>query len=241
MASVSEKTFGQKYTKAQEIVEYLKVLTGYAPDNPELTPTALETFLVDVDKANGKVASVHDLLQASRSERLELYYGDDGLMERCCKLRDYVSTISPNGRESRVYVSLQKSIQRMRNYKAPRKVPVQPAVPDVEKERRISTSEKSFGSVLGVAKDILQRLANIDNYSPTNALFSIQGVTSFIESVDAKNSEVASRLADYTDAVAVRYDIYEELQLKLNQVKDVVSSLYGKKSSEYKGLLQIRF
>ena len=73
MPSVSEKSFGQRYTKAVGLAEYLKLFPTYAPDNAEIEVAAVDTFLGTVQTANESVSTKLAELMNEREGRLILY------------------------------------------------------------------------------------------------------------------------------------------------------------------------
>ena len=83
MASMSEKSFGQRYTKGRELVEYLKLLPTYSPSNTALETGALNTLLDDILTANSDVASKNSSLQTERDARLTMYTSQSGLINKC--------------------------------------------------------------------------------------------------------------------------------------------------------------
>jgi len=95
MPSVSEKSFGQRYTKASQLTEYLNLLTTYAPPTPDLSSTELKTFLVSVDAANTDASAKLSALQTEREQRYNLFKAPDGLITKCAQVRDYIAAIHP--------------------------------------------------------------------------------------------------------------------------------------------------
>ena len=103
MPSTSERTFGQRYTKGRELVEYLETLPAYTPGNPDLEPPNLTAFLDSIDIANNDVASKLFVLSTERETRYNLYKGENGLIKRCSQIRDYVASIHADGKKSLDY------------------------------------------------------------------------------------------------------------------------------------------
>jgi hypothetical protein len=90
MPSTSEYTFGQRYTKARQLVEYLEEIGSYAPGNTNLEASNLSTFLDDVDAANTEVASKLSGLQTEREDWFNMFKAQDDLLARCAQIRDYI-------------------------------------------------------------------------------------------------------------------------------------------------------
>jgi len=240
MSSYSERTFGQKYTKASAILEHLKAISGYQPTNPTIAITAFETFLGEVQDANDLVASEYGLLQSARADRLKLYYDDDGLLARARLIRDYLPSASLEGKKFSSYVEIRRIVQRMANNRPSKRVP-QTVVPDDEKDKTISTSERSFGSLVRAGRDILKIITNVANYAPVNTNLIINNFELLLEKIDTQNDEVASLYSNHKEAIAKRFKIYKELDFRVMQIKLALATQYGKKSFEYREVINIGY
>jgi len=231
MASTSEKSFAQRYTKARELVEYLEELPGYSPGVTELESSDLKSFLDDVDNANTNVASKLSALQSERDERFNLYKGTDGLIKRASQIRDYLASILPQGKKAKDYEKAQKIVQRMRGQRLTKKPPLNK---DGSIPKTISTIEVSFGSILGVGKDLLEVIKTVPGYSPSNPNLTVANYTTYLASIDSKNSLVAEKYEQYDDAVEARLDKYAELKDRVTKIKLAIAAQYGKDSNQYK-------
>ena len=235
MPSTSERTFGQRYTKARELVEYIKSVPGYAPGNPDLEAGALNTFLDTVDSANNLAADLLSGLQTARDARLELFKGSEGLIKRCSQIRDYISSIEPKGKKSVEYKKAQKVVMRMRGIRLSAK-PVAPTTGGTA-PKTLSTSEVSFGSMLSGGKEVLQVIKSVTGYAPSNTNITIANFTAFVAQLDSKNTEVAEKVTNWDNAVEARSDLYKTLQEKVSKIKMALAGQFGRQSNEYKDSL----
>ena len=235
MASNSETSFAQRYTKARSLVEYLEEIASFSPDSPELESANLALLLDDIDNANSDVASKLSTLQTVRDERNELFNGTTGLIKRSSRIRDYLASVVPQGKKSRDYQKAQKMLQRMRGQRLTKK----PAMnADGSVPKTISTIEVSFGSLLGVGKELLEVMKTASGYAPSSADLTVADFTTFLESIDTKNSSVAEKYEQYDDSVEARFDLYKELQDRVTRIKLAVAAQYGKDSNEYKDVVK---
>lgn len=232
MPSVSERTFGQRYTLARGLVEYLETLPTYSPGNPNLEPANLATFLDSVDAANVDVASKLSVLSTERETRYNLYKADNGLIKRCSQIRDYVASIHPDGKKSLDYKKIQRAVQNMRGIRISKKPPAGSPT------KTASTSEVSFGSMLKVGKDVLEVIKLVPGYLPSNTNLTVVDFTTFVASVDTQNSLVAEKLEEYDNSVEIRLNLYDELDDRVRKVKLALAAQYGKESNEYKDSLK---
>jgi hypothetical protein len=232
MPSISEKSFGQRYTKGRELVEYLRTLPSYSPGNPDLEPPALATLLNDVDAANNDAASKLSVLSTEREARYNLYKAENGLIKRCSQIRDYVASIHADGKKSLDYKKLQRAVQNLRGIRISKKPPAGSPV------KTSSTSEVSFGSMLKVGKDVLEVIKLVPAYAPSNSNLTVANFTTFISLVDSKNSLVAEKLESYDNSVEARLNLYNELDYRVTKLKLALAAQFGKTSNEYKDSLR---
>ena len=236
MPSTSERTFGQRYTKARDLVEYLKLVPTYAPSNPDLAVAAFDTFVGTVDTANNAVASQTSALQTARDARLVLFKGPEGLIKRCAQIRDYISSIETKGKKSVEYKKVQKVVMRMRGIRLSKKKVT--AAAGAEEPKTLSTSEVSFGSMLNAGKEVLQVINGLAAYAPSNTNITSVNFSAFVTQLDNKNSEIASKLSDWDNAIETRADLYDTLKDRVSKIKAALAGQYGRQSNEYKDSLK---
>jgi len=227
----SETTFGQRYTKARALVEYLNTLTTYSPGNPALTAPELTTLLDSVEAANSDVASKLFDLQTERDRRIDLFKNvQTGLLTKSAQIRDYVASVNPKGKNSTDYKKLQKMVQRMRGIRLSKK-PEPPAGGGGPKT--ISTSERSYGSMLAVGKEVLEVIKLVAGYAPSNTTLTVANFTTFLESIDTKNSLVAQKQEQWDNSLEARGTLYNTLADSVKKVKLALAAQYGKTSPEF--------
>jgi hypothetical protein len=235
MASISEKSFGQRYTKAGELAEYLNLLTTYTPPTPDLSSAELKTFLVTVDTANNDASAKLSALQTEREQRYNLFKAPDGLITRCAQIRDYIAAIHPQGKKALDYKKVQKAVMNLRGLRLSKKPPA--GDPGSNPKTR-STSEQSFGSMLKVGKDVLEVIKTVAGYTPANTNLTVANLTTYLASMDVKNSSVAAKQETYDDAVEARADLYAQLDKKVSSIKLAIASQFGKTSNEFKDVVK---
>ena len=232
MASISERSFGQRYTKGRELVEYLKLLPAYAPGNIALEAASIDTLLNNVLTTNSNVSSKLSSLQTERDARLTMYTSQTGLINKCGQVRDYIASIEAKGKKSVDYKKVQTAVKKMRGKRLTAKP--KSAEAGVAAPRTISTSEVSFGSVLSTGFDVLEVIKGNALYAPSNAELTVVNFTTFLNTIDAKNKLIAQRREEWDDAVENRISLYNDLQNRVTKVKLALASQYGKVSNEYK-------
>ncbi len=231
MASTSEKSFAQRYTKARQLVEYLTMQTTYAPGNTELEPGDLTDLLDSIETANTAVDAKLNTVQTERDQRVTLVKGDTGIVKRAMQIRDYIGVLLPKGKKEKDYDKAKKLVQKLRGTRLTKK----PPVPEGGTEPKTNSNyEVSFGSLLGTGRQLLEVIKAVPGYSPSNANLTVVNFTAFLDSIDAKNSVVAQKYEDYDDALEARLALYNTLAERLTKIKLALSSQYGKDSNVYK-------
>ena len=176
MARTPESSFGSKIAKAQQLLDYIKTLKDYSPPSDYLKPEALAKIIDKANEANKQVVSTNSLLAQARINRNEAYYGDKGLRFRCAMIRDFVG-ILPTGKTSSAYITIQKEVQKINNYKKSPKKEETASEAGQDAKRSISRAETSFGSVLQSLKNILEVIKNTPLYEPNNEHITIKRYT----------------------------------------------------------------
>ncbi|MBK7377704.1 MAG: hypothetical protein IPJ03_01650 [Ignavibacteriales bacterium] len=161
MPSNSERSFGQRYTKARQLQEYLLTIPTYTPGNPNLNVANFDTFLDGIQIANANVDSKLSVLQTERDLRIDLFKGTDGLINRTSQIKDCIGTTSTAGNKSLDYQKVQKVVKRMRVIRLTKK----PVVPPGGTVNTNSTSEQSYGSMLGAGREVLEVIKTIAGYA----------------------------------------------------------------------------
>ncbi len=97
---------------------------------------------------------------------------------RCSQIRDYIASLD-EGKKSNDFKKVQKIVQKIRgvNYVKKKK-----QVGGGNKN--ISSSERSFGAILGYCKEVLEIIKTIPAYTPGNINLSIASFSLFLSEVE---------------------------------------------------------
>lgn len=151
---------------------------------------------------------------------------------RCSQIRDYIASLD-EGKKSNDFKKVQKIVQKIRgvNYVKKKK-----QVGGGNKN--ISSSERSFGAILGYCKEVLEIIKTIPAYTPGNINLSIASFSLFLSEVELKKSEAAEKYFLLEDARTSRREKYNQLKERIQKVKSSLASQFGKNSSEYKDVVK---
>ena len=249
MASTSERTFGNRLEHGRALQVALEKITGYAPDNADLTPNKFKETLDGVEAANDLVASTSQILSDARTGRRLAYFGDvkqgvPGLATLAARVRDTVGSM-PGGKNSPSYKQIQRLTQKISNYRPPKKpVTTPPGGPDANK-KEVSQSEASYGSLVQAGRDLAAAAAKVPGYNPTAADLQPAALTAAMTALANHNKTVTTALVDVRNAIAERADRYEDektgLKSQFQQAKAAVAAQFGRRSPEYQSVSHIKY
>jgi hypothetical protein len=249
MASTSEQTFGNRLEHSRHLSKAVALIPAYAPDNSALSTASYATFLNSVEAANDLVAEKAQLLSDARDQRRLAFFGDTatgtgGLATLSGRVRDHVGSM-PGGKNSAHYKQIQRLTQKITNYHPPKKpVSGSPGATSTEK-KKVSQSERSYGSLVQFGRDLAAAAAKVPGYTPTAADIKPANLVLAMKALADKNDAVATALAEARDATDSRAAIYDHpetgLKSVFQQVKAAVASQFGRRSSEYGAVGGIRY
>lgn len=249
MPSTSENTFGNRLEHARTLYGSLKVIVGYAPDNPALAPLTFKTFLDTVQNANDLVATTGQTLSDARVARRTAYFGDaknnvPGLRTLAGRVRDAVGAM-PGGKKSPSYKQIQRLTQKISNYHQPTKPATSSPGTTATEKKKISQSEASYGSMIQAGRDLAAAASKVPGYNPAAVDLKPAGLTAAMDNLAAKNEAVATALVEARNAASVRLELYEAdhagLTSQFQQAKAAVASQFGRRSNEYKSVAGIKY
>jgi hypothetical protein len=239
----SERTFGQRYLKALELWNLVKDDAGYDPTGNDLiTKKAFEAFVGRVGEANTKVADLEPGYNAAQDLRLEMYYGPTGILKRAGLIREVLGGLK-GGKTSTAYVTVQKVVQEMINYRKPKKDVADGTEP---KEDR-STAQTSFGSVLLKGREVLGVIKHMaDAYVTGNPLVTVAAFGQLLDAAEAQDTIIGTARNQLNEAKRARLKLFEGeegLRERVAAMKSHVAGNVegGRKSTLYKEMVKVRY
>ena len=245
MASTSEDTFGRRLNSGYELAGIIENMPDYTPANSNLSFENFTILLDDIRQHNLDTATRQAGLSTQRETRRNLYFAKPaGLVPRSSRIRDYISSL-PGGKRSANFLNVQSEVQKMYNYQR-RTGSNDTETGETESgQRRISQSERSFGSMLETGQRIAGVLTNMGTgYAPTIDDLKLANRLPLMEDIGQKNVDVASALAGVKVMIAVRKRLYTEnngLRERITQIKAYIRARFGRNSPEYISVKHIRY
>lgn len=235
MKNFSERSFGQRLSKARQLLEVLKSIPDYKAHNDMLSIDAFSKLMEETEISNNHATQAKVQLSLKRELRKELYYGLNGLLAIAKRIRDYVASMSV-GKNSIHYKNIVAECQKMTGSKTSTIRAKTPFKGGEIPVRKISSSEKSFGSTLQSAKNILTQITLIESYEPSPDLVSKQKLLNAISSVETANMEVQQESVKVNELIALRALKYEGsggLHDCFQKIKLHLAAAFGKESNIY--------
>lgn len=230
MASTAENTFGARLRRAQDLLNYVQGFTGYAPPREQESIIPLTALINGIVTSNGNESTVEQQYKAAVDARQSAFKGTTTSVEKL--LAPIKGAVEAQfGKKSTESVSISAIIKNMRSTKLV-KPPVDPNSPT--KEKTISQSERSYGSMTQMFNDIISTLGQFDGYNPTNAAIKIDGLQTTATQLTTLNDTIAQKIQVLKTARSSRQSLYTDLKERVQRIKSYVKAQYGINSNEYK-------
>ena len=224
----SERTFGDILARAYRLYEAILQMLGFAPADADIMPPAFLTFLDSVDAKNNTVAATKQEWSMALKNRIELYFGIEGIKKRASYVIAYCRSRSDLKKEAELIYRICKKIQ---NYKKPK--------PEQDEKKRI-LGEQSYGDFVKLLGDLIEAVKQVPAYTPPNTLIKVVNLETFRTSLLAINKTIGEKYYEYSIKTKERLAMYVTLKDKMNRIKASVKSQYGLNSNEYNSIKGIR-
>ena len=227
MASTSEVTIGAKVSNAEKVLTYLQSFTDYTAPDPALTVDALQALVASTKEKNTTAAAALQGYSSAVETRVKLVKKDpDSVIKSLSPIGAAVR--SSYGKQAKEATDMSAMITKIRGIK-------------VKKEQKdpkaefVSQSQRSYGSITQNFSDLITTLTQFGSkYNPANPTIAIATLTTKLESVTAANIAVTSTYGKLTETRDDRSDLYKNLNVIVQRIKDAIKSQYGLNSTEYK-------
>lgn len=239
MKSTSEQSFGSRIEHAKGAVVMVEGFPNFQPSAEEIKPESLKALIGEIETLNKDVQQKNSALSLLRSQRVPLYYGEEGIIKRSTLIRDYLGSLT-DGTTSSQHIALKKICQKMRNYHPPKKETEVKADAAEPSPKTISKAETSFGALLLEGKNVVEIIKQHPDYQPVNPLIQRASMDQLIQKIETANEAVNKADTHLALARDHRSAVYETLAARIQQLKSGVASQYGKQSKEYQMIVKIK-
>jgi hypothetical protein len=229
MASTSEASFGARLGNAHKMADALLTFSNYSPPNNTERVADYKVLLTAAEASNSAVAMHTDAYNsASKARELAFRKSDISVMKLISPIR--LAVIAQFGKNSREEKSVSTIVTRIRNSK------VITYTDSQGKDKTMSQSEQSYGSLAQLFKDLISILTNFTAYNPSRNELKVANLTAFAASLEGISQAANVALIQITASRNARNAHYDDLHERTVRIKAYVSSEYGFNSAENKAI-----
>jgi len=240
---MTETTFGARLLHAQDLLASIQNLQNYSAPVAEQNSANFAAFLEVVKETNATQSGSKQLYQAAVKARDEAFNGKNSLRTMLPNIR--AAIFAQYGKNSQQYAATSSLINKIQFRKA--KNPALPSSPSTSGSTEtpsngsnsttsISTSQQSYGSLLGNFNALIETLTQMSDYAPVNPALTITNLRLFSQQLENLNNAAAVRLQSLQQQQDARTNLYTGLRVRTQQIKANIKSQFGQNSSEYKNV-----
>ena len=230
-----ETSFGARLRSLENAAEILSLWPDYNPSSPDIKLSALKAFIDTVITANNEESTAKAQYTAAAGERQKFYSAKGSSMTfLLSSIRGAVEELYGRGSaEAKASISI---IAKMRAAKLIT-LPKDPANPDAE--HTVSQSQLSFGSKAQYFADLVTTLGTFNNYTSARAETSLPALQQMVTNVRTANNTVAQSIGGLKLSKTSRNEIYLQMEVLGQRIKDNAKNTWTVKSSQYKTLVAL--
>lgn len=235
----SEKSFLDRYGRAQRLKEALEQMQGYQPSEDTLSAESFTLFLQNIGVINNEIGTLQEEYSTAVTERRQLFFSEEGLRRRASAVNEYCKSLSGIKTISPIIQRLVSKISNSRRPASPK------APPEGDTEKRRNSGEQSFAELTQFMGELISVLNKIsDAYKPNNPLLTIQSLESFLDMIKEKNRLVAEKEYAYSKKSKDRNILYEGesgLKERMKAIRAYIRADFGKESPEYLSVKELSY
>ncbi len=230
MVSSSENSYGAKLRKSQDLLTYISGFSKYEPPREQESVSAMEELIRSIISTNTSEGNQRENYKEAVDSRQAAFSKNTGSVEKLLSpIKGAIE--SQYGKKSTEASAVNATIKKMRATKLT-KAPTDPT--KEKQEKKISQSERSYGSMTQFFNDIVNTLTQFPEYNPSSDPLKIASLQETASKLTTLNDKVAQKVQQLTSTRTSRQDLYTELKDRVQRIKSYVKSQYGNNSQEYK-------
>lgn len=225
MKSTTEKSFGARIGKAENLVTALQGFNGYQPVKPELSASGLSTLILGIKSQNNQIAISKQNYSLAIEHRMQIFEkGSFSLHKILSPINATVKVIF--GKEAKESLDIAGIIAKIRgaNIKT-----LKDSVGSL-----VSQSHQSYHSKIQYFADLIANLSNLGAaYVPFRTEVSLVNLKALqLQAVQA-NTGVMETYTVFAQQNEVRISAYSTLSKTATLIKESIKAQYGFNSVEY--------
>jgi hypothetical protein len=234
MAS-SEQSFADRHARAQSMHDEIAGFTpAFAPQDPNLTPSAFQSYVNAVEAQNDAVSEAESVLSPLTDSRL---VAAAALKDKALRVKDFVGA---NVAWKKYLPAITKAADAVRGYVISKKATPPPAgttPAPAKKARQGSRSQQGYADLEKLFGKLIAQVAKITGYTaPANSGLTKAELDTQDGTFTNLNDEVSTAESNLSEAQRIRKDYYDGengLKEKMKCIKKAVRSQYGASSTQY--------
>lgn len=227
MSSQTEKSFGARLLRANNLLGYIGNFAGYTPPRAEEEVGKFGTLLQSIAAANATETGLRQNYNTAVTHRHDAFRVNAvSVFKLLAPIRAAVE--AQYGKESLEFEQIDSIVKHIRSSKL-----IHKEATETTPEITISKTEQSYGSSTQYFNNLINTLVQLPTYNPSNANVQVANLQAFATQLDGLNMQVATSYQALRSSKAARSDFYTDLSKRVLRIKAYVKSHYGVKSQEY--------
>jgi len=234
MSTTTEKGFGQRIRKAQDLLIYLNGFPVYNPPRTEESLSEITILINDISSLNDAEAlRMQDYRLAVDNRQGAFRDKPDSIEKLLTQISGVVTAqFGKTAKQTQLIVGV---IRNMRSTTL-----TKPKILEELETKSISQSEKSYGSLTKAFSGLIKMLTQLPGYNPSNGALVIGSLQQKLSDVRQLNDEVITKMKDLKSVKTARREKYEELHERIGRIKSYIKGHYGTSSPEYKAVMSLK-
>lgn len=238
MTVIPESGMNAKLRYAKDFLTILRTFQNYVPLRQEESEPALTDLVVRTEKCLNEYDTNDAAYTLAVKQRREKYTtAPDSLIKRLTLVSKTVQALY--GKKSLEAAQIMNLIRDIRSQSKPKiEATTDPAT---EKTRSISTSQRSYGSMLQSFKTLITTLSGLSEYTRVANGNSISDLQNLHQQLDTLNTQLTNSMQARESARHTRTELFAQVKDSFMRVKLAINAQYGLNSMEYKSIKAYRF
>lgn len=237
MRANSPKSFGAQLRKAQNLVIYIRDFDGYNPPREQEQLASMTALVNGLVALNDSEAAMKEKYNHAAFLRAKAFRQSGESVEKLLPcIRGAVE--AQYGKSSVELTIIAGYIRRMRTSRQHRPVA---ASGTATEPRAVSRSERSYGAVAGIFRDIISALSQFQDYDPAADPLKMDALRAVSDRLDGMSETIAQAALLLKNVRTARIAQYKELAERVTRIKAYVKAQYGYRSLEARLISQLHF
>jgi hypothetical protein len=238
MPTTSESGMNAKLRYAKDFLTILRTFQTYAPLRQEESEPELTELVTQTEKCLNEYDTNDAAYTLAVKQRREKYTtAPDSLIKRLTLVSKTVQALY--GKKSLETAQILNLIRDIRSQSKPKSE----ATTDIstEKTRSVSTSQRSYGSMLQSFKTLITTLNGLSAYSRVANGNSVADLQILHQQLDTLNTQLTHSMQARESARHTRTELFAQVKERFMRVKLAIAAQYGLGSMEYKSIKAYKF